>query len=408
MTIVGLMVGVCGHFYKEIFGIGYIAINHILSGSLTWNVVLVLLAMKFILVPLFLHSGGFGGLFAPSLFMGACTGYLFAFAVNSIWGTDLDTTTYVLVGMGAMLGGINSIPISAILIIFEMTKNYTFILPLMLAVVISSTIVQLVLKGSVHIKHLEHQGYRINSGRETNLLKTVNVEDVELREIMTVKENTTLPELVSQLLETPQSTFYTVDQSGKITGVITENELRPIISEYENLKEVVLASDIANYEVITVESNNDLDYVLRLFGKKNLDEFPVVSSTDSEKILGAISRQDVISVYNKESLKYNIADNMASELIAIEKAKVSKVADGYSIIEKKAINEFIGKSLIELRIRNKFGLEVLMIKKSLSPFSDYSSKPEIITPDPNYKIQSDDTLVLFGTDENIKNVDKWL
>ena len=225
---------------------------------------------------------------------------------------------------------------------------------------------------------------------------------------MTIRENTTLPELVSQLLDNPQSTFYTVDPTGKITGVITENELRPIISEYENLKEVVLASDIANYEVITVESNNDLDYVLRLFGKKNLDEFPVVSSTDSEKILGAISRQDVISVYNKESLKYNIADNMASELISLEKAKVSKVADGYFIIEKKAINEFIGKSLIELRIRNKYGLEVLMIKKSLSPFSDHSSKPEIITPDPNYKIQRDDTLILFGTDENIKKVEKWL
>ncbi len=407
MVMVGLLVGACGYFYKEIFGIGYNAINHILSGSLTWKVVLVLLAMKFILVPLVLHSGGFGGLFAPSLFMGACVGFLFAFGVNSIWGTNLDTTTFVLVGMGAMLGGINSIPISAILIIFEMTKDYSFILPLMLAVVISTMIVQLVLKGSVHIKHLEHQGYRINSGRETNLLRTVNVEEVELEKIMTVKEGATLPELVSKLLENPQSTFYTVNKEGKITGVITENELRPIISEYENLKDVILASDIANYEVITVSSSDDLDYVLRLFGKKNLDEFPVVSADNSEVILGAITRQEVISVYNKESLKHNIADNMASELMSIEKAKVSKVADGYSIIEKKAVESFIGKSLIELRIRNKFGLEVLMIKKSASPFSDDNNGSEIVTPDPNYKIQRDDTLVLFGSDENIKKVENW-
>ena len=407
MVVVGLLVGACGYFYKEIFGIGYIAINHILSGSLTWNVVLVLLVMKFILVPLVLHSGGFGGLFAPSLFMGACIGYLFAFGVNSIWGTNLDTTTFVLVGMGAMLGGINSIPISAILIIFEMTKDYSFILPLMLAVVISTTIVQLVLKGSVHIKHLEQQGYRINSGRETNLLRTVNVEEVELKKITTVKEESTLPELVSKLLENPQSTFYTINREGKITGVITENELTPIISEYENLKDVILASDIANSEVITVSGGNDLDYVLRLFGKKNLDEFPVVSDTNPDVILGAITRQEVISIYNKESLKHNIADNMASELMAIEKAKVSKVADGYSIIEKKVVESFIGKSLIELRIRNKFGLEVLMIKKSSSPFADDVGGSEIITPDPNYKIQREDTLVLFGSDENIGKVENW-
>ena len=93
--------------------------------------------------------------------------------------------------------------------------------------------------------------------------------------------------------------------------------------------------------------------------------------------------------------------------MAIEKAKVSKVADGYSIIEKKAVESFIGKSLIELRIRNKFGLEVLMIKKSPSPFSDESNESEIITPDPNYKIRRDDTLVLFGTDENIGKTENW-
>ena len=86
--------------------------------------------MKFILVPLILYSGGFGGLFAPSLFIGACAGFLYAFGINNFFEIQLDTTAYVLVGMGAVLGGVNSIPISAILIIFEMTKNYTFILPI--------------------------------------------------------------------------------------------------------------------------------------------------------------------------------------------------------------------------------------------------------------------------------------
>ena len=83
MVAVGLLMGVAGYFYKEIFGIGYLAINNILADSITWKVVVILLGLKFILVPLIIHSGGFGGLFAPSLFMGACFGYLFAFSVKS-------------------------------------------------------------------------------------------------------------------------------------------------------------------------------------------------------------------------------------------------------------------------------------------------------------------------------------
>ncbi|MCK5087031.1 MAG: chloride channel protein, partial [Melioribacteraceae bacterium] len=126
MALVGLLVGISGYFYNDIFGIGYNFINKLLANSVTWQVAAILLVMKFILVPLILGSGGFGGLFAPTLFIGACFGYLFAAALKYFWGMDVDTTTFVLVSMGAFLGGVNSIPISAILIIFEMTKDYDF------------------------------------------------------------------------------------------------------------------------------------------------------------------------------------------------------------------------------------------------------------------------------------------
>lgn len=165
MVLIGLLVGISGYFYKEIFGVGFKAINEILAGTLTWEIVLVLLVLKFLLVPLTLSSGGFGGMFAPSLFLGACFGYLFTFALNSFWGLNLDPTVIILVSMGAVLGGINTIPISSILIIFEMTRNYSFILPLMLAVIVSTTIVQIIIKGSVHAKHLEAEGYKISAGK---------------------------------------------------------------------------------------------------------------------------------------------------------------------------------------------------------------------------------------------------
>ncbi|MCH6574003.1 MAG: chloride channel protein, partial [Bacteroidetes bacterium] len=406
MVVVGLLMGVSGYFYKEIFGVGYIAINEILNGSITWIVILILLLLKFILVPLIIHSGGFGGLFAPSLFLGACFGYLFAITINSIWGLNLDTTTFVLVGMGAMLGGINTIPISAIMIIFEMTKEYSFILPLMLAVIVSTTMVQIILKGSVHIKHLEEQGYEIKEGRETNLLRSIHVSDAKLDEIELIPDQTPLPELIAKMMESPHHTFYTVNNEGTITGTITETELRPIITEYDHLKDVICASDIINPQVITISKDNDLDYVLNLFGKWNLDQFPVVDPENPNKILGAVTRQEVISIYNRESLKVNLASGLSKELKSIKPAATAQVATGYSIAELTVPKKFIGKSLVELKIRNEFGLEVLMIKQPKEFLTDVNSESEIITPDPEYKLKRTDTLVIFGADDKIENLRK--
>jgi len=408
MMIIGLIVGAAGYFYKDIFGIGYLAINKILAGTIPWDIVLVLLVLKFFLVPMILNSGGFGGIFAPALFLGACFGFLFATAVNNIWGLNLDTTTFVLVSMGAVLGGINSIPISAILIIFEMTKDYSFILPLMLAVVVSTMIVQLVVKDSVHVKHLEEQGYAVSYGKQTSILRSYFVKDVMKPEVVLIPEDTPLPVLVGELLESKYTTFYIVNKNNKLTGTISESELRPIIAEYEQLRDMLVVSDIANQDVTRVFENDDLDYVLKIFGDKNVDYFPVVSKEDLGNVIGTVSRQDVIALYNKESLKHNLADGMARELKSIETSQTSQVTEGFSIVEKKAPEMFIGKSLLQLRIRNNYGLEVLMIKRPLSPIIAIEKENKIHVPTPDYVIQSDDILVLFGADEKIAQTSKWI
>ena len=400
MVFVGLMVGVSGYFFKEVFGIGYNAINEMLKSSLAWQIVLILLVLKFVLVPLILSSGGFGGLFAPSLFMGACFGFLFSFFFNTVVGLQLDTTKFILVGMGAMLGGANTIPISAILIIFEMTQDYTFILPLMLAVIISTMFVQIAIKGSVQVKHLEAEGFNISGGREANLLRTIAVSDVELEKIDLVHEEMPLPELIIKLVGSPNSSFYTTNTKGELAGIITENEIRPIITEYEIVKNVLVARDIANPSITIIHPDDDLDYVLKLFGKFNLDQFPVVDSNDSSKVLGALTRQKVISMYNRETLKENLVSGLAKELKTIDRSTPTKVASGYSIMEVSLPDIFIGKSLAELKLRNTFGVEVLMIKHLKNIFEN-ESDPEIVSPDPHYKLGLSDRLILFGEDKKL-------
>ena len=406
MVGAGLLVGISGYFFQEIFGIGYSAINHILAGKLAINVVVTILVLKFLLVPLVINSGGFGGIFAPSLFMGACLGFIFVFGANYLLGLQLDYTTFVLVGMGAVLGGINSIPISAILIIFEMTKDYSFILPLMLSVIISTTLVQLFVRSSIHYQHLEQEGFNISSGRETNVLKSLTVQDAFYDKILTIDENSPLPKLVSLFMNNNANQCYTINENGKLTGLISENELRPIISEYENLKHIMIAKDLINPSVTTVESTLDLDSVMSLFSKENRDEFPVSSKVKAGELIGVVSRQHVIDAYNRESFKMNLASGLSQELQSISKTKLATVSEGFSIIEKAAPISFIGKSLAELKLRNQLGLEVLMIKKKSGELYSDENKLEIKMPDANYVIEGDDLLVMFGSNEKLEIFDK--
>lgn len=413
MIFVGILVGVCGYFYNDIFGIGYRGINHILAGNFLFNSVLVLFIMKFFLVPLVLNSGGFGGIFAPSLFMGACVGFIYTFILNNFFGFNFEPTTFILVSMGAMLGGINSIPISAILIIFEMTQDYSYILPLMLSVVISFILVQSMFRSSIHIRHLEEQGYRIRSRRETSILQSITVDEIMKKELPVISEDTSIQKIISIIIENSSNsieksnTFYTIDKENNITGIITLAEISALITEYENIKEVLIAKDIAKSDFVMVYPDNNLDEIMRLFEKKDVDVLPVFSEENKNNAIGSVWRKDVIAIYNREMLKYNLAEGLAQELKTIGKNLTFNVAEGYSIIEHKPKNEFIGKTLSELKLRNKYGLEVLMIRKNASPFADNEEESKLIVPNPNYVITQNDSLVLFGTDDKINSTKEW-
>ncbi len=407
MVVVGLIVGISGYFYSDIFGIGYLGINKILSNSSTWQIVLVLLVLKFTLVPLVLNSGGFGGTFAPALFIGACLGYLFSYFTTSITGIPTDPTTFILVGMGASLAGINSIPITAILMIFEMSREYTIMLPLMLGVIVSSTIVQIVNKGSVHQKLLEKQGFRLYGSKEMGILRSIFAEQVMQLNPVLVHQNATLKTVVSKLMESKHHRIYLVDDNNNLSGVISDNHIRDLITEFESLKESLIANDIADNQVASITRKQDLDIALKIVTKGDIEELPVIESEKNRKVVGVISRSDILSIYNKEALKNDLADGLTRELSTLNESRVSRIADGYAIIEKRPSIKFIGKTLAELKLRNNYGLEVLMIKKSKELFDESQRDVRIVMPSYNYIIESDDVLVLFGTDESISKTSEW-
>jgi CIC family chloride channel protein len=405
MALVGLALGVIGYFYPDAFGIGYKAINNILASVYPIHVVIILAAIKFIFVPLILSSGGFGGVFAPTLFIGAGLGYVFAVGINYLFGLSVDIPTFTLVAMGATLGGVNFIPLTSILIIFEMTRDYSLMIPLMFAVILSTIIVQWLAEEPVYIKHLEQSGLSIKKGKNIDILRSMRVKDLMRKSFIKVSINTTLPELVKYFISSDNKIIYVVDEQERVEGIISDAEMRPIITEYDSLKDFFVAADISNKYFTHLHKNDNLEYVFKLFAKFNYEEFPVVD-TESEKLIGTLFKHDVITAYNKESFKNNVAEGISSELITIETTKWSQIADGYSIMEQKVPQNFVGKTLANLRLRNNYNVEVLMIKRSTTIFNA-DEKEEIIFPDANYVLRKDDIFVLFGADENLKKISNW-
>ena len=181
----------------QVFNVGYDVIEGGLANQFTLKILVMLLVLKLIATSLTLGSGGSGGVFAPSLFMGAMLGAAFELVMNSLFpGVAAPAGAYALVGMGAVFAASAHAPITAVLILFELTGDYRIILPLMLTVVVATLLSQKLLGGeSVYTLKLTRRGVRLQRGRDVDVLRAVIVDEVMRRDIETGEADLTLVEL---------------------------------------------------------------------------------------------------------------------------------------------------------------------------------------------------------------------
>jgi chloride channel protein, CIC family len=396
-AIGGAIVGCVGLFFPQIFSIGYETVMHVLSGEIAWTVLLWLLAAKIFATSITLGSGGSGGIFAPTLFLGAVLGGAFGQLSNALLpATTASSGAYALVGMGAFFSGTARAPITAMLIIFEMTANYRIILPLMFACTISLVISALLSRESIYTLKLARKGVNIYEGRDLNILRRLKVSQVMSHEIESVSLSTPLSELVTLMMSSARSYFFVLGEDRRVHGHISLETLRPLLKDYENARGVVIASDLMEQGDITVSSNDSLDMVMQLLGKYGLDEIPVA---DKDEVVGAVRMSEVIEAYNREIFKLDMCSSLATSLRLQQKMHSQRVSlgGGFQILEANAAHEFVGKSLEDLRLRERFGATVLTIKRESD---ERDKKVSYILPQPSTVIQKGDTLIVFGLQKN--------
>jgi CIC family chloride channel protein len=397
----GLLLGIVGISFPQIFGVGYEAMSQALLGRMEIWLLFALIFVKILASSLTLGGGSSGGIFAPSLFIGAMTGGFFGNILHKILPTmTAGPGAYSLVAMSAVVAATTHAPITAILIIFEMTSDYKIILPLMIATIISLVVTK-GQKGSIYTLKLMKKGINIHQGKEINILKSMKVKDIMRKSIEVLTPDTSLTKIIDKFVHSPHSYFYIKDDSGLIVEKISQVEISAIAPQYENLKDFIVAQDISSQNLFTVTEENNLDFVMKQFGKENVEEIPVVSSKDPTKILGTIWRLDVISAYNKEILKRDLAGEISTSLTNRVYNKMVEVADGLYMLEIDVPTVFIGKKIKDLDIRNRYNVDIILIKKKPNTKRFITKRPAA-----SYTFEIHDTILIIGEKKKIEYMNK--
>ncbi len=390
LPVLMLLLGVTGLFFPQIIGIGYEAIRGAALNSYSWLVLVAIFVLKFLFTGLLTAAGGFGGLFAPSLFLGAVLGSLLANGGNLLFGLSLDVAGFALAGMGAMLAAINSIPITALLIIVELTDNYHLVLPLMLSIIMSYIIVHYVLKESVYSIDLKERGIQLYDGKELNVLKNLKIDQIMSYEFHKVYATMDLKTLVKVISAGAANIYWVENEQHKIIGFISWSDLKPLITDYQNLDTLVLVSDVMNPNVISVKSDDTLDYVMKLFGRFNVDELPVVEPV-SGTLIGTVLRNRVIQLYNQEIFKRETAGDLATHIRYLDQTRFVEIDEDFAILEMKTPETMANSSLKALDLRNRYYIQIILIKRL-----DADGKKIVITPRAETIVLPNDTLIFAG------------
>lgn len=399
----GLVVGLIAIGFPQVYGVGYESINDALWGRDVKWLLGGLIFFKIIATSATLGSGGSGGIFAPSLFIGAMLGSLLGKEVHLMYpGHMADAGAYALVGMGALVAGTTHAPITAILIIFELTNDYHIIPPLMVSCIIAVLLSTYLKKESIYTMKLVRRGINIFEGRDINILRSLSVKDVVNRNVETIPANDGFNAIIKRLLQSRHQDYFVVNQSRELVGVTSLHEIKEFMKDEEYLSGLVIAADIAQPPRAFLHLDDNLDLVMHQFGRNNIDELPVVEGHHSSRLIGSVQRKDVIDAYNREIFKYDLAGGVHSVVTAVSKEREVELTEGYQLAEIDPPDGFIGKTLRDLNIRSRYGVEIILIRKPVQDPKGIPGRPGAI-PTPDYRVNPGDKFLVLG---DITSIDR--
>jgi CIC family chloride channel protein len=289
MALGGLIVGALATYRPEVCGNGYSVVDSILHTSWAWQMLVVVLVFKILATAATSGSGAVGGVFTPTLFVGAAVGSLFGQLVQYTWPTDVaNPNAYALVGMGCLLAGTTHAPLMAILMIFEMTLSYEIVLPLMLACVTSYYVSTMIERRSIYSESL-----RRKEPISPRPVSDLRVQDLFRPDAVFVLDTARFREIAEKFATHRHNYLYVVNGAHALRGAISLHDIKEYLNE-PDFGGVVIAGDLMHENLPVVTPETSLPDALERFSRHDGNRLPVVSDPESRRLLGSLSSMDLL------------------------------------------------------------------------------------------------------------------
>lgn len=403
-VIGGILIGLIAVFSPQIMGLGYKSAQTIvLSNNFFWYYILILIFLKIAATSITLGVGGSGGTLSPSIFIGALIGFLFYQLIKfSIPDYNLLSSGFILAGMCGLIAGTLRAPITAIIIIFEISGNINLVIPLFFTAGISYLISKNVCKLSLFTFKLDNVNF-VN-GIDLNILKQIKVNEIYNKEFESVNVSDNFSLVLSRLLKNKNQDLIVIDSRGEPRGIIIADDLKGSAQDKENLQQLLNAGEIAENEFKSLFITDNCLTALNYMNEFGLNLLPVVNR-NTKRIIGTISKNAIIDYYYKKvetlELIYDISNNFQLK----NEFDMLPTKIGFTITEIVPPICMVGKTINEINIKENFALDIYAIKQNLP------NKVNIITNfSDNYALNEKDSIVIGGDIRNIRRfiVTKYL
>lgn len=399
----GVLTAAIGVWLPAVYGDGYASVNAALVDRIPWTVLGLLLVLKMAATSFTLGSGGSGGVFAPSLFIGAMAGGLLGHLAQHLHGVQSGSPgSYALVGMGGMVAGAMHAPITAMIMIFELTGTYTIILPLMTVCSISTLISSRIRKESIYTWKLARQGVDLYRGRSLDVFQRRPVRSAMRTDPPCLRPESPASAVLEQLLNGAHECVYITDTDRRLLGIVSLAELKSLLVRRESLRHGIIALDLANEQPPVCRPDDDLRDAMVLFGSSGLSELPVIDDPESRRLVGALRHRDVVAVYNQDILQQDTADVLAQHMQEIPSGHLVALLEGFSLLDWKPPPGYWNKTLREAALPATFNVNVVLIKEREKEGDQLRLAPRI--PRRDDVIAPGCELILCGRDEDLKRL----
>ena len=295
--VAGVGIGLIGYFMPQVFGTGFPAMSQVLNGGLAFWLLVGLIFARVAATSLTLGSGFSGGVFAPALFIGAMLGGAYGRVMHVLFpSVTAGSGAYATVGMAAVFAGAARAPVTAIVILFEMTLNYKIMLPLMLATVVATLIAARFEPESIYTLKLVRRGIDFLGRGGTAQVRPATVAEAmtPLEEAGQVSKDMPLAALGAFFQQSGQRGALVLDEQGDLAGVVTTSDLEEALVEADI---VATVKDIYSRDVVTAYAGETLDEVIKRAGMLDVGYIPVVTRAHPKRPVGVLFRTDIIRAY---------------------------------------------------------------------------------------------------------------